>query len=87
MDQLFEGYNVVWQNQIVHCLDFEGSLRSGVVEYGVATIQNLEVKSVETRLCGSTGIIPDLETTTHKIRIANPLLLGVLLPFNCCRWL
>lgn len=58
-----------WHCCPIHCLDFEGSLRSGVVEYGLVTIQDLDVVSLETRLCQSTGPIPEMETLTHQIRI------------------
>lgn len=71
MNQPFEDSNVNWQNQMVHCIDFEGSRRSGVVEYGIVSIQALEVKYVETRLCCPTGIIPEMETATHKIRTSD----------------
>lgn len=68
MNEDFSETPKVWHSHPIHCLDFEGSLRSGVLEYGLVTFQDLEVVSIETRLCGSSGPIPEMETATHLIR-------------------
>lgn len=60
-------FGALWHQQAIHCLDFEGSRRSGIVEYGLVTIQNLSVAGMETRLCRGTGFIPEMETATHQI--------------------
>ena len=58
----------MWHQHAIHCLDFEGSLRSGIVEYGLVTIKDLAVIRLETRLCRGVGPIPEMETATHQIR-------------------
>lgn len=67
IEELHEA-EVVWHSHLIHCLDFEGSRRSGVVEYGLVTIRDLDVVSMETRLCRGTGSIPEIESSTHHIR-------------------
>lgn len=57
-----------WYNQPIHFIDFEGSHRSGILEYGMVTIQDLDVVAMETRLCCGIGPIPEMETATHQIR-------------------
>ncbi|MDA0348644.1 MAG: 3'-5' exonuclease [Verrucomicrobia bacterium] len=57
-----------WHKHAIHCLDFEGSRRSGIVEYGLVTILDLEVVAMETRLCQAIGPIPEMEAATHQIR-------------------
>ncbi|MCZ6675608.1 MAG: 3'-5' exonuclease [Verrucomicrobia bacterium] len=59
---------VPWQQHPIHCLDFEGSRRSGIVEYGLVTLYESEVIAMETRLCRASGPIPEMETATHQIR-------------------
>jgi DNA polymerase III epsilon subunit-like protein len=60
-----------WHKHAIHCLDFEGSRRSGIVEYGLVTILDLEVVAMETRLCKASAPIPEMEAVTHKIRQAD----------------
>jgi DNA polymerase-3 subunit epsilon len=57
-----------WNRHPIYCLDFEGSRRSGIVEYGLVTLFESEVVAIETRLCRATGPIPEMETATHQIR-------------------
>lgn len=57
-----------WHHCQIHCLDFEGSLRSGIIEYGLVTIQHMDVLSMHTRLCKGEGPIPEMESLTHQIR-------------------
>ena len=61
----------LWHEHPIHCLDFEGSQRSGIVEYGLVTIHNLSVVEMDTRLCRGTGSIPEMETATHQITNAD----------------
>jgi DNA polymerase III epsilon subunit-like protein len=61
----------LWHQHVIHFLDFEGSLRSGILEYGLVTIKDLSVVELETRLCRGTGVIPEMETATHQIRKAD----------------
>jgi len=56
-----------WHESPIHCIDFEGSQSSGVVEYGLVTIEGGEVVDMKTRLCRPIGRISALETATHLI--------------------
>lgn len=51
----------------VHCIDFEGTAISGVLEYGVATLQGGEIVSLDTRLCAPRGPIHPLDTEVHGL--------------------
>ena len=57
-----------WYKHSIHCLDFEGSRRSGIVEFGLVTIVDFDFMAMETRLCRSIAPIPEIETATHQIR-------------------
>jgi DNA polymerase-3 subunit epsilon len=56
-----------WTTATIHVLDFEGGRRSGVVEYGVATLTGGKVADVSTRLCAATGPLTAGETALHGI--------------------
>lgn len=58
---------MTWNAQPIHFLDFEGSLSSGILEYGVATLQNGEITAVRTRLCRPTGKIRREDTAVHGL--------------------
>jgi DNA polymerase-3 subunit epsilon len=51
----------------IHIIDFEGSRRSGVVEYGVVTLLGDQVKETRTRLCAPTGTMHAREIQQHGI--------------------
>ncbi len=57
-----------WMESEIFYLDFEGSRRSGIAEYGFVIIQGGEIVDVKTRLCKPEREIPYLETATHQIR-------------------
>jgi DNA polymerase-3 subunit epsilon len=57
-----------WLAATIHVLDFEGSRRSGVVEYGVATLAGGVVTATHTRLCAPTGPVDATEAAVHGIR-------------------
>jgi DNA polymerase-3 subunit epsilon len=59
---------MVWTEQPVHFVDFEGSTSSGVLEYGVATLLGGRVASAVTRLCAPTGRIRPEDTEVHGLR-------------------
>lgn len=61
----------LWHQHAIHFLDFEGSLRSGILEYGLVTVKDFSVVRMETRLCRGTGVIPEMEAATHQIRGAD----------------
>lgn len=51
----------------MHVLDFEGGPRTGVVEFGVATLLGGEIISVQTGLCAPLASIPPLDTQCHGL--------------------
>lgn len=56
----------MWETPI-HVMDFEGSRRSGIVEYGVVTLQAGGVTETATRLCAPTGTMHIREVQQHGI--------------------
>ena len=56
-----------WQDVPIHVLDFEGSVRSGIVEYGVATLLGGRIVETATRLCSVRAPIPLEESEVHGI--------------------
>ena len=59
---------MTWTEQPVFFIDFEGSVASGVLEYGVATLNGGRVTAAVTRLCGPTGRIRAEDTEVHGLR-------------------
>lgn len=59
---------MVWTEQPVYFIDFEGSVATGVLEYGIATLQGGRVTATMTRLCSPTGRIRAEETAIHGLR-------------------
>jgi DNA polymerase-3 subunit epsilon len=57
-----------WTDHPVFFIDFEGSIASGVLEYGVATMIGGRVQGVSTRCCAPTGRVRDEETEVHGLR-------------------
>jgi len=62
---------MTWTEQPVFFIDFEGSLASGVLEYGVATLLGGRVTSAVTRLCAPTGRIRAEDTKVHGLTEAS----------------
>lgn len=60
-----------WTDIPVHVIDFEGSLRTGVVEYGVVTLTEGRIVAVHTRLCRPVGPIAADETRVHGLAEAD----------------
>ncbi|MCR5183739.1 MAG: 3'-5' exonuclease [Opitutales bacterium] len=56
-----------WKNIAIHVLDFEGSVNTGIVEYGFATVLGGSIISTHTRLCGVRHFIPAEETAIHGL--------------------
>lgn len=52
---------------LIHVIDFEGSLRSGVVEFGVVTWQAGRPLRLATRLCAPKARILDAERAVHGL--------------------
>ncbi len=61
---------MAWTEQPIHFVDFEGSLTSGILEYGVATLQGGAVTAVHTRLCRATGGIRFKDAAVHGLQEA-----------------
>jgi len=57
-----------WTEQPVHFIDFEGSLASGVLEYGVVTLAGGRVAAARTRLCAPTGRVDRADSELHGLR-------------------
>ncbi len=56
-----------WTAQPIHFVDFEGSLSSGILEYGVVTLQDGAVVALRTRLCRATGRVRAEDTAVHGL--------------------
>lgn len=57
-----------WTDIPIHVIDFEGTKASGILEYGVVTLEGGEIKETKTRLCRAKGAITALDTRQHGIR-------------------
>lgn len=57
-----------WTNQAIHFIDFEGNRRSGILEFGVATLHKGCITATRTRLCGALGTIGAEDTEVHRLR-------------------
>jgi DNA polymerase-3 subunit epsilon len=64
-------HGVRWTEQPVYFIDFEGSRASGVLEYGVATVQGGAVTGALTRLCRPTGRVRPEDTEVHGLAEAS----------------
>ena len=58
---------VSWTSVPIHVIDFEGSGRTGVVEFGVATLLGGEVVSASTRLHAPRAPVPAIDTQCHGL--------------------
>ncbi len=56
-----------WSDQPIHFIDFEGSLSSGILEYGVVTLCGEAILGVHTRLCGATGRVRPEDAEVHGL--------------------
>ena len=70
---------MAWTDQPVFFIDFEGSIASGIVEYGVATVLGGAVTAAVTRLCAPTGPISPEDQEVHGLGAAA---LGSFSPFS-----
>lgn len=59
--------SVPWTSVPVHVIDFEGSARTGVVEFGVATLFGGEVVSASTALHAPRAPVPAIDTQCHGL--------------------
>jgi DNA polymerase-3 subunit epsilon len=59
---------MLWTEQPVFFIDFEGGIASGVLEYDVVTLLGGSVTGVLTRLCAPTGRVRAEDTQIHGLR-------------------
>lgn len=59
--------SALWSSVPIHVVDFEGSGRTGVVEFGVATLLGGEVVSASTRLHAARAPVPAIDTQCHGL--------------------
>lgn len=52
----------------IHFIDFEGNAASGILEFGVVTLQGLEIAATRTRLCAASGRIREEDAAIHGLR-------------------
>ncbi len=57
-----------WVEQPIHFIDFEGSLASGILEYGVVTVVGDRIVATQTRLCRATGRVRPEDAAVHGLR-------------------
>lgn len=56
-----------WIEQPIHFVDFEGAASSGILEFGVATLQRGKITAAHTRLCRATGHVRTADVAVHRI--------------------
>ncbi|MCF3648236.1 3'-5' exonuclease [Synoicihabitans lomoniglobus] len=59
-----------WPAHTIHFIDFEGSVTSGILEYGVVTLRGGEIVDTATRLCRATGRVREEDAAVHGIEAA-----------------
>ena len=56
-----------WKDTPIHFIDFEGNTTSGILEFGVVTLQGGEITATQTRLCRATGCVSAEDTKVHGL--------------------
>lgn len=56
-----------WTDTPIHFIDFEGNATSGILEFGVVTLQSGEIVATHTRMCRATGRVAPEETKVHGL--------------------
>lgn len=56
-----------WHEQLIHFVDFEGSVASGILEYGVVSLRAGEIVAARGRLCRATGRVRPEDAAVHGI--------------------
>lgn len=51
----------------IHFIDFEGNTTSGILEFGVVTLQGGAITATQTRLCRATGRVNPEDTKLHGL--------------------
>lgn len=65
---MIRGYTMSWAGTPIHFIDFEGNTTSGILEFGVVTLQGGAIVSAHTRLCRATGRVSADDTKVHGLR-------------------
>src|ERR1043166_5192506 len=63
----FSWSQMPWIDQPISFIDFEGSVASGILEYGVAMVERGEIVDTRTRLCGPVGQVRPQDTAVHGL--------------------
>jgi DNA polymerase III epsilon subunit-like protein len=58
---------MLWAETPIHFIDFEGNATSGILEYGVVTLQAGAIAATHTRLCRAAGRVGAEETAIHGL--------------------
>lgn len=58
-----------WTHVPIHFIDFEGSIASGILEYGVVTLHGGLVSETQTRLCRATGKVRADDEALHGLSV------------------
>ena len=69
-----------WKDTPIHFVDFEGSIASGILEYGVVTLRGGRIVSAQTRLCRAVGRVRDEDSAVHGLTVG---LVARCEPFAC----
>jgi DNA polymerase-3 subunit epsilon len=56
-----------WLDVPIHFIDFEGGASSGIVEFGVVTLQAGRIGATHTRLCRAIGRIREEDSAVHRL--------------------
>ena len=69
-----------WKDIPIHIIDFEGSIASGILEYGIVTLGGGGIVSTQTRLCRAIGRVRDEDAAVHGLTAG---LVALCEPFAC----
>ena len=58
---------MLWTDPPIHFIDFEGSIVSGILEYGIVTLRGGRIEKTHTRLCRATGRIREEDSAIHGL--------------------
>jgi len=56
-----------WKDIPIHIIDFEGSIASGILEYGIVTLRGGAIVTTQTRLCRAVGRVRDEDAALHGL--------------------
>ena len=57
-----------WIETPIHIIDFEGTLETGIIEYGITTLHQGQITQTYTRLCQAKQTITPYDTSRHGIK-------------------